>query len=222
MSSGFVTTFSEAEDLAVGWMRDHGYPDARHTKGGADGGIDVQSSEGIAQVKFEAHQTGRPALQRLVGASRRGGQDLLFFTATGYSRAAVDYADDMDIALFTYDVTGVVTAENSPAVAIMRSTSDGTAASSESLENVGKIFAGFGWLILANMVFQTGRYLAGSGYPTWDWWDVLWVAPLGLAFVWLGRRIRRKGQPAQEPDKKQPPPDSEPDFGADDYGTPAT
>ena len=68
---------------------------------------------GLAQVKFEASQVGRPILQKLVGArGRRTEQRLLCFTGAGYSSHAVGYAEDMEIALFTYTLTGDVTPLN--------------------------------------------------------------------------------------------------------------
>jgi len=103
-----ITSWSVAEANAADWMRAWGYTDAALTPAGADSGIDVRASWGLAQVKFEASLTGRPALQRLVGARGHGTQQLLFFTGAGYSEHAVEYADEMGIALFTYDLAGAV------------------------------------------------------------------------------------------------------------------
>lgn len=102
-------------------MRAWGFADAAVTRGGADGGVDVWSKHALAQVKFEAHATGRPALQRLYGA--RGTdhhKQLLFFTGTGYSRDAQTYADAVGVALFTYTPVGDVAPVSVAAVAIVR------------------------------------------------------------------------------------------------------
>jgi hypothetical protein len=109
----YITTPEAAESNAAARMRELGYCDARVTGRGADGGVDVVSDRAVAQVKQESYQTGRPALQRLYGA--RGddrSRDLLFFSAAGYSRQAVMYADTVGIALFTYDVLGRIAAAN--------------------------------------------------------------------------------------------------------------
>ena len=109
----YITTPEAAETIAAARMREFGYSDARVTGHGADGGMDVVSARAEAQVKQESYQTGRPALQRLYGA--RGddrSRDLLFFSAAGYSRQAVAYADTVGIALFTYDVLGNIAAAN--------------------------------------------------------------------------------------------------------------
>ena len=109
----YITTPEAAETIAAARMREFGYSDARVTGRGADGGMNVVSARAEAQVKQESYQTGRPALQRLYGA--RGddrSRDLLFFSAAGYSRQAVAYADTVGIALFTYDVLGRIAAAN--------------------------------------------------------------------------------------------------------------
>lgn len=110
----YITSPTEAEENAAAKMREFGFDDAETTGGSADAGIDVQSSRAIAQVKWQGAVTSRPDLQRLYGA--RGAVDnraLLFFSASGYSRHAVEYADLCEISLFVYDPLGKVSAANS-------------------------------------------------------------------------------------------------------------
>lgn len=64
-----VKTTMAAEAYAAEVMRALGFRDARVTPPGNDGGIDVVSDRGIAQVKMEGLPTGRPALQALTGAA---------------------------------------------------------------------------------------------------------------------------------------------------------
>lgn len=109
----YIRTPQEAEQNAAARMRELGFPDARVTSGGADGGIDVRSSNALAQVKWRGGLTGRPALQNLYGA--RGietSKRLLFFSAADYSQHAMEYAEQTGIALFIYDPDGRVTARN--------------------------------------------------------------------------------------------------------------
>lgn len=111
-----IASWQDAEHLAADWMRDHGFPDARVTKSGADNGIDVFSRRAIAQVKYQAAYVGRPQVQQLVGA--RGPdreRQLLFFTGSSYTGTALGYADVMSIGLFTYELDGTVTPANSVA-----------------------------------------------------------------------------------------------------------
>lgn len=106
----YITTPHEAELNAANKMREWGYLDAVATTGGADGGIDVRSNHALAQVKWRGGVVGRPDLQRLYGA-RSGDvtKELIFFSASGYSSAAVAYARQADIRLFIYDPVGSVT-----------------------------------------------------------------------------------------------------------------
>lgn len=87
-------------------MRYWGYDDAVVTTSGADGGIDIQSSEAVAQVKHQAAPVGRPALQRLVGAREDPSHELFFFSASAFATPAVEYADQRAIALYTYGPYG--------------------------------------------------------------------------------------------------------------------
>lgn len=107
-----VRTWQDAELNAAAWLRAWGYRDARAAMGGPDGGVDVRASGALAQVKFRASQIGRPDLQRLLGAATGTQAQLFFFTGTGYSRHAVEFADQTGIALFTYALDGSMTAIN--------------------------------------------------------------------------------------------------------------
>lgn len=98
-----------AEELAARWMRATGFPDAVTTPAGADAGIDVVAANAIAQVKLESTPIGRPALQRLAGArAHQHHLALLFFSGSGFSAKAVEYADDMGVALLRFDRSGAV------------------------------------------------------------------------------------------------------------------
>lgn len=100
-------------------MRQWGFHDAHAAPGGPDGGIDVRASGALGQVKFRAAQVGRPDLQRLVGARGSSNARLFFFTGTSYSSRAIEFADEMGIALFTYALDGTMTPVNGTAQAIM-------------------------------------------------------------------------------------------------------
>lgn len=97
-----------------------GFRGARHTSGGADGGVDIRGHGVVGQVKYQATAVGRPELQRLVGAcGREADLTVMFFTGSSYTKAAHEYAEVMGIALFTYDLAGAMTPVNSPARRIM-------------------------------------------------------------------------------------------------------
>ncbi|MER6518421.1 restriction endonuclease [Streptomyces sp. NPDC001553] len=110
-----IRTWQDAEHNAAAWMRHWGYLDAVARPGGSDGGIDVRSTRALGQVKYQAAAVGRPELQRLFGARGRSlDRRLLFFTGSGYTTTAVDYAVENDIALFVYGLNGSMTAVNAP------------------------------------------------------------------------------------------------------------
>ena len=71
-----------------------GYDDAEVTGPGADGGVDVTSRRSVAQVKTETLPVGRPALQRLHGVAMADGKEGLFFSLSGYTSQAVEWAGD--------------------------------------------------------------------------------------------------------------------------------
>jgi predicted Mrr-cat superfamily restriction endonuclease len=96
----------EAEELAAEWMRYLGYTDARCTPPGADGGVDVVSARAVAQVKFEARPTGRPATQRLYGCAAAAQKSGVFFSLAGYTEHARAFADSVGVALFRWAPDG--------------------------------------------------------------------------------------------------------------------
>ncbi|MEH0985430.1 restriction endonuclease [Micromonospora sp. CPCC 205556] len=98
---GQQTLWQEAERAAVGFMQAIGFKDAALTNPGADRGLDVVASGAAAQVKALATPVGRPDVQRLRGASFNV-PTVLFFSLNGYSPGAIEYADQVRIALFTF------------------------------------------------------------------------------------------------------------------------
>ena len=116
----YISTPHQAELNARDLMRSWGYLDAVATTGGSDGGIDVRSSRALAQVKWKSGVTGRPDVQNLVGARGNGTEQLIFFSASSYSKQAIEYADQMNVALFTYDPTGAAEPVNPAATSVMR------------------------------------------------------------------------------------------------------
>nr|WP_269457948.1 restriction endonuclease [Nocardioides scoriae] len=102
-----VSSWQEAEALAAWHMRQLGFDDAEMTPPGADGGLDVRANDAVAQVKHYATPIGAPVVQQLRGAAHGRGA-ALFYSLTGYTKAAVEYANAAAVALFTYDEGGVV------------------------------------------------------------------------------------------------------------------
>ncbi|AOW93096.1 restriction endonuclease [Rhodococcus sp. WMMA185] len=102
-----IRTSAEAEFNAANQMQRLGYRDATVLLAGADEGIDVHSSRASAQVKWRGGCAGRSNLQSLYrarGTSRS--RKLLYFSGSGYTDEAVEYADEVGIALFRCEPDG--------------------------------------------------------------------------------------------------------------------
>ncbi|NYI44951.1 hypothetical protein BJ993_002031 [Nocardioides aromaticivorans] len=108
-----VTSWQEAELLAAAHMVDLGFSGATVTPGGADAGLDVIAHDAAAQVKYHEGPTGRPDIQRLIGAAH--GLRSRIFYASSYTTAAILEADRLGVALFQFTPEGLVVAINDAA-----------------------------------------------------------------------------------------------------------
>lgn len=107
-----LPSWRRAEIAAVEAMISLGFHDSRLTPPGADHGLDIVSSTGVAQVKDVARPVGRPDVQRLVGANMQR-RSMLFFSTSGFTSQALDYGSEAGIRLFTLDPSsGLATAQN--------------------------------------------------------------------------------------------------------------
>ena len=95
-----VLSWQAAEYLAAEAMRAMGFEHVQVTQASRDGGVDVIAHGAVAQVKLLSSAVQRPDVQRLRGAAFRV-QHALFFSWSGYTAGAVDYADQNGVALFT-------------------------------------------------------------------------------------------------------------------------
>ena len=120
---GQVFTWSMAEELAVAHLRTIGFPDAQRTRTGADGGIDAQATSLVAQVKHHAQPVGAPDVQRIRGAGHEA-DCIVFYSSSGYTPAAIAFAEHSGVALFTYTASNVVASANAHADQLERTASD--------------------------------------------------------------------------------------------------
>jgi len=75
----------------------------------------VSGTEVVAQVKAHMVPTGRPDIQNLRGAAHDG-RAAVFFSLTGYTAGATEYAAAADVALFRFaDYSGSITPINDAA-----------------------------------------------------------------------------------------------------------
>ncbi|WP_446210355.1 restriction endonuclease [Micromonospora sp. IBSANI012] len=107
--------WTQAEELAVWHLRLLGYPDARCTRGGADSGVDVLATGAVAQVKHWAQPVGQPPLRDLFGVGQAAAAKPFFYSLSGYTPQALEWANATNMALFAYSADGRVLAQNSAA-----------------------------------------------------------------------------------------------------------
>lgn len=115
----FITDWQSAE-RAVAWAMKSKLrcTKVRLTSGGADAGVDVDSAEMSAQVKYQTSAISRPVVQQTKGAA--GGRMPAVF---GYgetpdrvfTKQAIEWADLNGVALFAINAHGALTALSVPA-----------------------------------------------------------------------------------------------------------
>lgn len=89
-----------AEYLARDWMLAMGIHDATVTQFTADGGVDVESAEWVAQVKNYRGTIGIESVRALAGVASSSGKKPIFFTTGRYPRSAHTFAEASGMALF--------------------------------------------------------------------------------------------------------------------------
>ncbi|MFJ9856207.1 restriction endonuclease [Streptomyces albogriseolus] len=109
-----IRTWQDAELAAVDHMRSLGFADARVTGAGADGGIDVIARDAVAQVKYYSQPIGVGPVRELRGVADAH-QHLLFYASGGYTAAALQFADDRGVALYSLAEPGHITPLNGAA-----------------------------------------------------------------------------------------------------------
>lgn len=108
-------TWQAAEHRAVDHMRSIGFGDATVTSRGADGGYDVRATGAVAQVKHWNKPVGRPELQGLFGIASAQHALALFYSSSGYTAAAREWASTTGMALFTTSPAGRFSSESAAA-----------------------------------------------------------------------------------------------------------
>lgn len=99
-----------AEEVAAQHLRDLGYADVATTRKGSDGGLDVEGRLIAGQVKYISSRVGRPMVQQLVGAAPS--RIRAFYSRSGFTRQASEYAATHGVALFTVSLPSDVDAVN--------------------------------------------------------------------------------------------------------------
>jgi hypothetical protein len=93
-------TAENFEDYCKEWCWHLGYLDAKRTRFAKDGGIDIHSSEMVAQVKFQELPVGVKPIRELFGVASAEAKTALFFSLNGYSREAAAEAKRFNMQLW--------------------------------------------------------------------------------------------------------------------------
>jgi hypothetical protein len=93
------------------WLAEHGI-DVIPTGATRDGGVDLRGPGHVAQVRMTSAKVGPTPVQAIVGVGFVEGRQPLFFSKAGYTPAALDWAEQAQLALFTFSDGGHVRAAN--------------------------------------------------------------------------------------------------------------
>ena len=96
-------TDREAEFLARDWMLYLGAGGSKVSSATRDGGMDVISKHFVAEVKHHASPVPPAMVRQIFGAAVAEQKQALFFALSGYSTAAIEFAERTGVALFVYD-----------------------------------------------------------------------------------------------------------------------
>lgn len=91
------------EIFCAGWVEHLGGQNVRVTQQSSDGGIDIISDNEVAQVKLHGTPVSVQPIRELFGVAQSLSKTPLFFTSTGYTQAAITFAEANDIFLFIAD-----------------------------------------------------------------------------------------------------------------------
>jgi hypothetical protein len=92
----------DAELYVAAYMKFYGATGVSETRYTRDGGVDVDASIFVAQVKHQEANVGVKALREFYGVATSTQKTPLFFTKHGYTKDALEFAQNNAMALFTY------------------------------------------------------------------------------------------------------------------------
>lgn len=111
----------DAEHIAAKWMRFLGAVNCRVTQQTRDGGADVSSTSHVAEVKHHQSPVGVVFIRQIFGVATSQAKRAAFFSLSGYTKSAIQFADANDICLFQYDPgRATLAAKSKPATAALK------------------------------------------------------------------------------------------------------
>lgn len=96
-------TSRDAEYVAAKWMRFLGAQNCDVTQQTRDGGADVSSNSHLVEVKHHQSPVGVVFIRQIFGVATSQSKKAAFFSLSGYTKSAIQFADENDTCLFQYD-----------------------------------------------------------------------------------------------------------------------
>lgn len=107
-----IRSSRDAEEAARRYLVSSGFRSAQLTGAGPDGGVDVRAPGVVAQVKAQARPVSISVVQRTHGCAVVERASAAVFALDGFTASARAWADQHNVALFTFDLLGVPTPAN--------------------------------------------------------------------------------------------------------------
>jgi hypothetical protein len=102
VTEGADRDFTEVAKVVLAFLHERGYDDAVLMPDAGAGLFDVDSSKGVAEITVGSPPN-RPDIQRLDGVARAEEKPALLFSVRGFTTSAIEWADNITIALFAFD-----------------------------------------------------------------------------------------------------------------------
>jgi hypothetical protein len=110
-----IRTARDAEENARRWLAHRGFQNCVLTGNGADEGVDVRGDGVVAQVKAQIIPVALDVVQRTYGCAMAEHALAAVFGLQRFTAQSRRWADTHGVALFSFDLAGSPTAENSSA-----------------------------------------------------------------------------------------------------------
>lgn len=103
----YEPTWRDYEEAAASFLAQLGYSGVQAAAPGADGGVDVWvAGRLVGQVKAQQTPVGNAPIQQLYGIAQKDNVQGLFFSKSGYSKGAIQWANSVEMSLFTVSHCG--------------------------------------------------------------------------------------------------------------------
>lgn len=97
-----ASSWRDAEHATAQWLAGRGETGIRVGAGTRDGGVDVETSRYVVQVKDWAGNVGGPAVRQIHGVAAARGKRAMMVARAGFTRDAVSFARMAGVELWVF------------------------------------------------------------------------------------------------------------------------